>query len=75
MKKKEKKYKLIKMGVNTYYLELIFILWNFISTRIDEKGHTDRDVIFEEKRPEALEKELVVNLSELIQVIQKMVMI
>ena len=38
---------------------------------IDEKGHTDRDFIFEEKRQKALEKNLVVNLLELIQVMQK----
>ena len=42
---------------------------------IDKKGHTDRDHIFEEKRQKALEKNLVVNLLELIQVMQKMVMI
>ena len=38
---------------------------------IDEKGHTDRDLNFEEKRQEKLEKNLVVNLLELIQVMQK----
>ena len=32
----------------------------------DEKGHTDRDLIFEKKRQEALEKNLVVNLLKLI---------
>ena len=47
----------------------------FLAVEIDEKGHTDRDLIFEEKRQEALEKNLVVNLLELIQVMQKMVMI
>ena len=31
------------------------------------KGHTDRDLSFEEKRQKALEKILVVNLVELIQ--------
>ena len=29
----EKKYKLMKMGVNIYYLELVFILVNFFSSR------------------------------------------
>ena len=29
-----------------------------LSVEIDEKGHTDRDLIFEEKRQEALEKKL-----------------
>ena len=32
----------------------------------DEKGHTNRDLIFEEKRQDALEKNLTVNLLELI---------
>ena len=47
----------------------------FLAVEIDEKGHTDRDIIFEEKRQKALEKNLVVNLLELMQVMQKMVMI
>ena len=47
----------------------------FLAVEIDEKGHTDRDIIFEEKRQKASEKNLVVNLLELIQVMQKMVMI
>ena len=47
-----------------------------LAVEIDEKGHTDRNFIFEEKRQKALEKKnLVVNLLELIQVMQKMVMI
>ena len=41
---------------NTYCLELIFILLNTLAVEIDEKGHTDRDLIFEEKREKALEK-------------------
>ena len=47
------------MGVNIYYLELIFILTIekcFLTIEIDEKSHTDRHSIFEEKRQEALEK-------------------
>ena len=32
-KQYQKRYKLIKMGVNIYYLELMFILINFISNR------------------------------------------
>ena len=47
----------------------------FLVVEFDEKGHTDRDIIFEEKILKALEKKLVVNLLELIQVMQKMVMI
>ena len=47
------------MGVNICYLELIFILISvLLAVEIDEKGHTDRDSIFEEKRQEALEKKL-----------------
>ena len=30
----------------------------FLAVEIDEKGHTDRNIIFEEKRQEALEKKL-----------------
>ena len=30
----------------------------FLAVEIDEKGHTDRDIIFEEKRQVALEKKL-----------------
>ena len=30
----------------------------FLADEIDEKGHTDRDIIFEEKRQKALEKKL-----------------
>ena len=40
----------------------------FLAVEIDEKGHTDRDLIFEEKRQKALEKNFIVNLLELIQV-------
>ena len=46
-----------------------------LAVEIDEKGHTVRDLIFEEKRQKALEKNLLVNLLELIQVMQKMVMV
>ena len=37
------------MVKNTYCLELIFILLN-IAAEIDEKGHTNRDLVFEEER-------------------------
>ena len=46
-----------------------------LAVEIDEKGHTYRDLIFEEKRQKALKKNLLVNLLELIQVMQKMVMV
>ena len=40
---------------------------------IDEKGHTDRDLIFEQKRQKALEKNLTVHLLELI-LVEKILM-
>ena len=44
---------------NIYRLELIFFFIKYCSSvEIDEKGHTDRDLIFEKKRQEALEKKL-----------------
>ena len=45
------------MITNTYYLELVFTKY-FLAIEIDEKSHTDRDITFEEKRQEALEKKL-----------------
>ena len=36
----------------------IFFSEQFVATEIDEKGHTDRDIIFEEKRQKSLEKKL-----------------
>ena len=38
----------------------------YISFRIDEKGHTDRSLIFEEKRQKTLEKKLNCKLLQLI---------
>ena len=47
------------MSVNICYLELIFILMNFLlAVETDEKEHTDRDIIFEKKRQKALEKKI-----------------
>ena len=46
-----------------------------LAVEIDERGHTDRDLICEDKRQKALEKNLVINLLELVQLMQKMVMI
>ena len=36
----------------------IFFSEQFVAAEIDEKGHTDRDIIFEEKRQKSLEKKL-----------------
>ena len=45
----------------------IYFTEYFLAVEIDEKGHTDRDLIFEEKRQKALEKKnLTVHLLELI---------
>ena len=38
--------------IDNYFIEYI------LAVEIDEKGHTDRNIIFEEKRQEALEKKL-----------------
>ena len=60
-----------------YILFRIDIYFNkfLLAVEIDEKGHTDRDLTFEEKDKKHKKKNLIVNLLELIQVIQKMVMI
>ena len=36
----------------------VYFTKHFLAVKIDEKGHTDRDLIFEEKRQKALEKKL-----------------
>ena len=36
--------------MTTYYLELMFIFLNIISCRSNEKGHTDRDLLFWKER-------------------------
>ena len=44
--------KYILFRIDIYFTEY------FLAVEIDEKGHTDRDLIFEEKRQKALEKKL-----------------
>ena len=61
--------KYILFGIDVYFNKFL------LAVEIDEKRHTDRDLIFDEKRQKALDKKLVVNLLELIQVAPKMVMI
>ena len=57
------------MGAKAYCLELMFILLNiFQPYKLMKKKNVDTDLIFEENRKKALEKNLVVNLLELIQV-------
>ena len=45
-------YKYILFRIDIYFTEYSLVV------EIDEKGHTDRDLMFEKKREEALEKEL-----------------
>ena len=45
-------FKYILFRIDIYFTEY------FLAIEIDEKGHTDRDLIFEEKRQKALEKKL-----------------
>ena len=52
------KYMLFRIDIYfSEYSLFIFSIYSF-SVEIDEKGHTDRDFIFEEKRQKALEKKL-----------------
>ena len=50
-------------------------LWKKQQQEIDEKRHTDKDLIFEKKRQEALGEKLGCKIIKLIQIMQKMVMI
>ena len=60
-----------------YILIRIDVYFNIflLAVEIDEKGPTDSDLTFEEKDKKQQKKNLVVNLLELMQVMQKMVMI
>ena len=72
----EKKYKLMKMGVNIYYLELIFILVSVFQQQKLMKKDILTEILFLRKKDKKHQKKnLVVNLLELIQVMQQMVMI
>ena len=54
--------KYILFRIDVYFTKFL------LAVEIDENGHTARNLIFEEKRQEALEKILVVNLLKLIRV-------
>ena len=58
--KNEREYILFRIDVQ--FTEFLLAVEN------DEKKHAGRDLIFEEKRQKALERNLVVNLLELIRV-------
>ena len=55
-----------------FRIDVYFIKY-YLAVEIDAKGHTDRDLIFEEKSQNALEKSLTVNLLELI-LVEKIMM-
>ena len=64
----------MKMEVNAYLFRTdIYFTEYFLAVEIDEKFYSDRDLIFEEKRQETLEKNLIVNLLELI-LVEKIMM-
>ena len=54
----KKTYKLIKNGCKyiLFRTDIYFSECFLLAVEIDEKGHTDGDIIFEEKRQAALEK-------------------
>ena len=54
--------KYILFRIDVYFTEYL------LAVEIDEKGHTDRDLIFEKKNKKHQKKKLVVNLLELIRV-------
>ena len=66
----KKKYK--EVGENGFVYILfrtdVYFTEYILEVETDEKGHTDRNLIFEEKRQEALGKNSIGNLLELIQV-------
>ena len=66
----KQKMKQIKFGRNgheyiPFRIDGYFFGYN-LAVEVDEKGQTDRNLIFEKKRQEALEKKLIVILVELI---------
>ena len=64
------------MGANIYYLEMIFISVNIHQQQKLMKKDILTEILFLKKKDkEHQKKDLVVNLLELIQVMQKMVMI
>ena len=52
----------ILFRIDVYFTEYL------LAVEIDEKKHVDIDLIFEERRQKVLEKNLIVNLLELVQV-------
>ena len=55
----EKKIQTDENGIEYILFRIdIYFTEYFLAVKIDEKGHTDRDLIFKEKRQKALEKKL-----------------
>ena len=72
----KKIFKLIKMGVNKYYLESMFILINFYQQQKFMKKDILTEILFLRKKDKKHQKKkLVVNVLESIQVMQKMALI
>ena len=64
------------MSVNARYLELMSILLNALAVKIDEQNYEGRGIFFLKKKDKRHQKKnFVVNLLELIQTMQKKVMI
>ena len=55
-----------------FRIDIYFTKYSLV-VEIDDKGHTDRDLIFEQKRQKALEKNLTAHLLELI-LVEKILM-
>ena len=73
-KKKKKKIQVDENGCEYILFGIdIYFMQYFLAIEIDEKGHTDRDLVFEQKRQKTLEKNLTVNLLELI-LVEKIMM-
>ena len=67
-----KKYELIKMGVHTYYLELMFILLNiFQQQKLMKKVILTETLFLKKKDRSHQKKNLTVNLLELIEKIRE----
>ena len=67
--RKKKKFKLMKMGVNIYYLELMFILLNISQPqKLMKKVILTETLFFSRKEKKHKKKNLVVKILELLRV-------
>ena len=58
---------ILQHSVLGYYIDLYFLDTDF-AIEIAEQGHQNRDINQEVERQKAIEKDLIVNFSELIQI-------